>query len=370
MDCFITDRGARGNNAAALEDVIMQKGKPVTAGSKILENFISPIDATVVSRLLENNIDIAGRAAPDEFGIIKLSGQGGEHLPAAVKAVSDKLAGFALCNDIFGTYRRRAAENGLCYIHPTYGTVSRFGLVPAVSSMDQIGIVCDNIPDGFRILSLIAGKDEGDGAMFPEKRFDYTKTGKKIRLGLPFSIIDRADEATRKSIMSFAEKFETEKFEPEYFDICNRVMYILSCAEISCNIARYDGVKFGFRASGPADINDLYVRTRSEGFTRETKLTCIMGAMVLSRDKYVPFYEKAMKLRRLIKGSLRFDEYDLIVLPCATGKDPYENLSLYSIANLAGLPSVSFSHKGGSIQLIAGVKNENLLLSAWEAREV
>ncbi|MCL1829206.1 MAG: amidase family protein [Oscillospiraceae bacterium] len=369
MDCSACKNKADAETAVILEDCIMQKGMPAAYGSKISENFISPVNATVVTKLLKNDIEIAGRTAVNEFGIINLSGRGDEAETEAIKGILNDGAGFCLCNDIFGIYRRRAAENGLCYIHPTYGTVSRLGLMPAVSSMDQIGVLCRDLTSGFMILSLIAGADEGDGAMFPEKNYDYTATGKKPKLGLPMSLIDKADEKTRESVSDFAAGFDTVKIELEYLDICSRVMYILSCAEISNNISRYDGMKFGRRASGCRDTNEIYVKTRSECFAPDTKLTCITGCLVLSRDNYVPYYEKAMKLRRLIKESLRFDKYDLIVLPCEISENPYENLSLYSLANLAGLPSVSFSYKGRGIMLIANVKCENRLSAAWEARK-
>jgi aspartyl-tRNA(Asn)/glutamyl-tRNA(Gln) amidotransferase subunit A len=114
-------------------------------------------------------------------------------------------------------------------------------------------------------------------------------------------------------------------------------------------------------------LNDLYVNTRTEALGLETKLAAVMGAMALSQDQYVPYYEKAMKIRRLIKNSLRFDEYDVIVLPTAIGENPYENLSLFALAPLAGLPSISFSYQGEGIQLIANAKNENALITAWEA---
>jgi aspartyl-tRNA(Asn)/glutamyl-tRNA(Gln) amidotransferase subunit A len=143
-------------------------------------------------------------------------------------------------------------------------------------------------------------------------------------------------------------------------------MYILCCAEISNNINRYDGIKFGHRARGFKNIDDLYVKTRTEGFGLETKFAAIMGAMVLSEGHYASYYENAMKIRRLIKESLRFDEYDIIVLPCKISEDPYENLALYSLAALVGLPSVSFMYKGSGIQLIADIKKESLLRTAWE----
>jgi len=357
--------------SVVLEDSIMQKGKPACAGSKILDGFTAPFDAAVVERLAEKNIPIAGRVGMDEFGIGRISLDKPDGLSPAVQDVMDGKADFALCNDVFGKQRRHVAEHGLCYIRPTYGTVSRYGLIPLACSMDQIGVVCKNLSDGFDLLSLIAGKDERDGAMFPEKSYHYTgiefpEIDRDITVGTPKNVIDKADEGAQKALRSFCGKFHTQDIELKHFDVYKQVMYILSCAEISNNINRYDGIKFGFRADGYKGVNDLYIKTRTQGFGPDAKLAAVMGVMVLSRDQYLPLYEKAMKIRRVIKESLSFFDYSVIALPCKIGDDPYENLSLYSLPLLAGLPSVSFSYEGQGIQLIANVQDENLLLRAWE----
>jgi len=368
MDCYISDftsSEAAGFSDAALEDSIMRKGWPVKAGSKILEGFIAPFDATVVTRLLENTINVAGKTEMNEFGLPSLiSGETGD-IYDAVKAVAAGVASYALCNDVFGIYRRRAAEKGVCYVHPTYGTVSRYGLIPLACSMDQIGVAYKNPADGFKVLSAIAGNDPKDGAMFPEKSYAYSKIEKKLRIGVPAAVVGRADEGTRESIRRFTSEFTSTKIELKYFDVYKQVMYILACAEASSNLMRYDGVKFGYRAPNYKNLNELYTNTRTRAFGVEAKLAAVMGCMVLSQENYIPYYEKAMKLRRLIKESLRFCEYDLIILPIKIRGEPYENLSLFALAPLAGLPSISFSFEGHGVQLIADVKNENALLTAW-----
>jgi aspartyl-tRNA(Asn)/glutamyl-tRNA(Gln) amidotransferase subunit A len=363
---FIEDYKVSGADTVALEDSIMQKGKQVTAGSRILDNFTSPFNATVVDRLLDGGFKISGRTVMDEFGLLKLSRDDDNTPSGALRAVSEGISAYALCNDLFGRYRGEAPKNDCCYIHPTYGTVSRYGLIPLASSMDQIGIVCKDLSQGFKLLSHLAGKDPKDGAMFPDSSYNYGTTDEKITLGVPRSVVEKADEGTREAIMDFIKEFSSTDINLEYFDLYNQVMYILSSAEISSNLSRYDGIKFGYRASGYTNIDDLYIKTRSEGFGLDAKLTAIMGAMILSKDQYGPYYEKAMKIRRLIKESVKFDTYKVIVLPCRISDDPYENLALYSLAPLAGLPSVSFSYKGHGIQLVASVKKENLLLSTWE----
>lgn len=350
----------------AAEDSIMIKGGRTTAGSTILDNFIAPFDAEAVERLRAKGIGVAGKTHMQEFGIISVDEKNKGGLSGAAQAVLAGEVAACLCNDLFGRYRKEAAQNNLCYIHPTYGTVSRYGLIPAASSMDQIGILCADPAYGFARLAEIAGNDPKDGAMFPEQSYVYQNLQKDITLGVPSGIIERADERTKQAIQDFAQHFTHVPCTVEYFDVCKQVMYILSSAEISNNINRYDGVKFGYRSAGAANLESLYLKTRTEGFGRETKLAAIMGAMALSADQYVPYYEKAMKLRRLIHDGLAFEQYDVMILPASISEDPYENLSLYALAPLAGLPCVSFSYKGCGMQLIARAKNESALLTAWE----
>ena len=298
-----------------IDDSIMQKGCITSAGSKILSNFTAPFDATVVTRLNQKceSVKLA------EFGMEDPGDLPGTPL---------------LCNDVFGHVRCRAVQQGLCYIRPTYGTVSRFGLIPTASSMDQIGIVCKNPVEGFALLGTIAGHDANDGAMFPEKSYVYKAAEKNIK---------------------------TEKLENcnvKHAELCEQVMQILSLAEISNNISRYDGIKFGYRASNYKNLDELYKKTRTEAFGPEAKLAAIMGCLILSEDYYTAYYEKAMKIRRLIKESLDFEKYDVIELPCG-----------HHLAELAGLPSLALSHNGSCIQIASDVKQENLLIKAWEAMQ-
>lgn len=305
------------NAGVILDDCIMQKGLPAAAGSKMLENFIAPFDAHVVTRLNESGVSIAGRAKAAEFGMCP----------------PPELAAGTLCSDVFGHYRLLAAQNGLFCIRPTYGTVSRFGLIPAAVSMDQIGVVCEDVEEGFTLLSLIAGHDPRDGAMFPDKAYAYDKPEKKP------VIADLTGDARKL----------------KYSEVFDQVMYILSCAEAANNISRYDGVKFGYRAPDYTGLNDMYLKTRAQAFGIETKLAAIMGAAVLSSENYVRYYEKAMKIRRLIKQSLPFGEYDVLALPAES-----------PLAPLAGLASLAFSRGGQSVQLVADAKNDAALISAWE----
>ncbi|MCL2618248.1 MAG: amidase family protein [Defluviitaleaceae bacterium] len=333
----------------ALENSIMVKDRPATAGSKILENFVSPFSAGVVDKLAESGITIADeRASACEFGIPNLF----EKEDADVRIPADS----AICNDIFGVYRKHAAQSGHCYIHPTYGTVSRFGLISLAASMDQAGVFCKDAREGFKLLSAIAGHDERDGAMFPQKSYSYAPSAGAVKIGLPGFAHG----------LDFAGKLETTAVTLPHFEALKQVMYILFSGEFSNNVSRYDGIKFGFRAEGCRGVNDLYLKTRTQGFGAQTKLAAVTGSMVLSQEKYAPYYEQAMKIRRAVKDGLPFDKCDVIALPATLGGTHYDDMALYALPVLAGLPCLAFSAGGQGVQLIADIHNEQALLAAWE----
>lgn len=361
---FVSKYNVNADNAFALDDNIMVRGGLTTAGSKMLHNFISPLQATVVDKLLDAGMELAGKTKLDEFAVPVIAEEAYDVLSGAVGAVSESACKVALCNDVSGKIRRQAPENGLYYIHPTYGTVSRFGLIPAVSSMDQIGIVCRDIDAGFNILGMIAGHDEKDITTFPQKSYSYASKEGRFKIGIPSNVIEAADEKSRESIYGFTGNHDAEEFELKYFDVFSQVMYILSSAEIGNNTSRYDGVKFGYRTSGYTGLNDLYTKSRTEGFGPDMKLLSIVGAFVLSKENYEAFYLKSMKIRRLIKEHANdlFSRFDAIALPLRLkDSDPYKNLALYAFAVLCGLPSVSVPLGAGGIQLVAQVKDENSL---------
>ena len=286
-----------------LDSSIMQKGLPATAGSRMLENFISPIDATVTSRLAAAGARITGRLDISEFGASGLFGDYAT-ITEAVKIVLNDKTDAALFNDYTGAVSRAAAAQGLFYIHPTYGTVSRYGLIPAVTSMDQIGIVCKDLKTGFDVLKIIKGYDPKDGVM--EK-----------------------GEGRREKALESPRQLKIAEIEPIYSEIYTQVMQILCCAELGNNISRYDGIKFGHRAGEYNGLNELYTKSRSEAFGEDVKLAAIIGAMVLSQENYNMYYDKAMRLRRMIKESAEFDKYDVIKTSCPV------------FSRLNGLPSLT-----------------------------
>ena len=388
MEYFVTEyktdssAGSPGTKRAVLEDTIMHKGYMVTAGSRHLDSYISPISATVVTRLEAAGVAILGKTAVNEFGAAGfLSDEPMSTYYGAVDAVADGIADFALCNDYTGIIGQQGAARGLYYIHPTYGTVSRYGLIPAVPSMDQIGILCKSPEDGFKILSIIAGKDEGDGAMLPDGSFDDSLIDidsnddmRNIRIGVPENVVKCAEN--NDGIIDFVEGFQIADFELAYYEIYEQLMGIICSAELSCNISRYDGVKFGYRASNFTGIDELYLKSRSEAFGPDAKLAAMLGAMVLSHENYARFYDKSMRILRLVKDSLEFEtgEYDLIIMPAYSRKreqehidKPQKLLALQALGRLCGLPSVTVPTEDGGITIIANAQCEQLLYKVLQS---
>ena len=363
------------NFTIAVEESIMIKGMPATASSKMLENFVSPFDATIISKLKAAGISITHRTNGDELGIDNVmdSPETPDIIPEAIDMVINGTCRTVLCNDFSGKMRRMASLSGLYYIHPTYGTVSRFGLIASVSSMDQIGILCKDPEDGRYILSIIAGHDASDGTSYYEESYDYnyepSEATAKIKVGIPTNVLAWIDEPCRNAVLSFAQdnNFEICEFELKYFEALAPVQYILSCAEISNNTNRFDGIKYGYRTTNYSNLNDLYLNSRTEAFGLNAKLAAIMGSMVLSQNHYEPTYNKAMQVRRLLAESLDYSKYDLILLPASAtplyaDRNPYEESALYALPTLCGLPSIAVPVADGlGVTLTASVKNEALL---------
>jgi len=287
-----------------VDAAIMQKDKPYNGDAKYLHGFVSPFDAEVVAKLLANRHEI----------------------------ISDsEAADAALYNDLHGKKRREAAEKNIYYIHPTYGTVSRYGLIPSACSMDTLGLMCKDLNTGFELLSQIVGNDEKDGAM-------VTNPILPPRQASPSASVKNLNMLSYNRL--------------KHHDVYNQIFQILTSAEISHNLNRYDGIKFGYRADGFRGLNELYTKTRSESFNPKTKLTAIAGALLLSQDYYEPYYEQAMKIRRLIR-----EDVNHLLVGNSIIDAPVDS----PLPQLAGLPSVTFSKNGKGVQLIANVGQETLL---------
>ncbi|HEV8538239.1 MAG TPA: Asp-tRNA(Asn)/Glu-tRNA(Gln) amidotransferase subunit GatA [Bacteroidota bacterium] len=363
-----------------VKDLICVKGKHVTCASRILENFVSPYDATVVRRLRLADAIIVGKTNMDEFAMgssTENSAFGAAKNPAdetrvpggssggSAVAVAAGLATTALGSDTGGSIRQPAALCGVVGLKPTYGRVSRYGLVAFASSFDQIGPFGTCVADVASVLQVIAGHDTSDSTSAPVPVPDYlealTRSVKGIRIGLPKEYYNPAlDPEISNAIMKKIDVLKhhgavVKEVSLPHSDYTVAAYYILSTAEASSNLARYDGARYGKRAKGTGDLFEMYARSRSEGFGDEVKRRIMLGTYVLSAGYYDAYYRKGQKVRRLIKEDFdkAFHEVDCLIGPTTPttafriGEKMDDPLKMYLndiytvSANLAGIPGIS-----------------------------
>src|SRR5437763_7110666 len=331
-----------GGVPIAIKDVINVKGQPCTCGSKILENYRSPYDATVIQKLRAAGAIPLGKTNMDEFAMgsstenssVKVTHNpwdlsrvpGGSSGGSAAAVAADAAFG-GLGTDTGGSIRQPASLCGVVGVKPSYGRVSRFGLVAFASSLDQVGPLTKTVRDSALIMNAMAGHDPQDSTSLNEPVPDYTKNLgrdlKGMRLGLPKEYMIEGIDPEVKSAVDVALK-QLQSLGAEIVDVSLphtdygiAVYYFLATAEASANLARFDGVRYGYRAKDPRDLLDHYGRTREEGFGAEVKRRIILGTYVLSSGYYDAFYLRAQKVRTLIRQDFikAFEKVDAIVTP-------------------------------------------------------
>ena len=398
----------------AIKDNMCVKGEPTTCASKILQGYLPPYNAYVVERLLAEDAIILGKTNMDEFAMGSSTENsscfttrnpwGSERVPGgssggSAAAVAAGEAVCALGSDTGGSIRQPAAFCGVVGLKPTYGRVSRYGLVAFASSLDQIGPITKDVRDAALLLQVIAGKDQQDSTCvdFPVPDYLVTLNGdiKGLSLGVPREYfgegldleVERAvKEATRVYKSLGAEIKEISLPHTEY---AVATYYLVATAEASSNLARYDGVHYGYRSGAADNIIDMYSRTRAEGFGDEVKRRIMLGTYALSAGYYDAYYLKALKVRALIKGDFdeAFKEVDLILSPTSPtaafeiGEKTQDPLMMYLSdiytisANLAGISGISipcgFTKSGLPIglQIMGRAFEEEILLRAARAFE-
>ena len=377
----LSDRGT-----VAVDDMILVKGAQAGAGSRILEGFKPVFSAEAVTRLEKNGYVISGKTHVGEFGL-DLVGEFSYYADkeeelrgAAAHLVAQGAVKAALGVDLNGAPRRAAALSGVDFLKPTYGTVSRYGVISCAASGEQVGIYAGNVESVGEIMGVIAGHDEKDGTSLREESYDYRTDlaveGKKACIVK--ELFDRADEQVQKRVEAYAQKLRkngvaVEEVSCDFFDIANTAWQILMDAETCNNVSRYDGVKFGYRAAEYKNIDELYVNTRTEGFNFLTKAVILYGSDVLSKNRYEECYGKSLKVRRIVAdrfGEL-MKEYDAVLTPVC-GKTAYKAYEIReafekvfkesvftSVPNLIGVPALV----SGSVQLMGKQLDESVLLS-------
>ena len=398
----------------ALKDVILAQGVRSTAGSKILERFISPYDATVTQRLKEAGAVVIGKVNCDEFAMGSSNENsafapcrnpwdtdrvpGGSSGGSAASVAADQACA-ALGTDTGGSIRLPAAFCGIVGLKPTYGRVSRFGVVAYASSLDQVGPCTKDVRDCALLLEVIAGYDPRDSTSVNTPTPSYTAHLERgvsgLRIGIPQEYFiegmqPEVETAVRDAITHLSTLgAEIVPISLPHTEYAVASYYIIAMAEASSNLARYDGVRYGYRAAEVEDLGELYQTTRAQGFGSEVKRRIALGTYVLSAGYYDAYYVKAQKVRTLIRQDFldAFEACDIIATPVAPttafrlGEKLADPLTMYlsdifTIAvNLAGLPGLSvpcgFDHHGLPIglQLIGRPFEEEALLQAGYAYE-
>jgi len=362
----------------AHKDIFCVKGHRTTCGSKMLENFISPYSSTVFEKLEKSKTIMLGKTNMDEFAMgssnetsffgkvknpINPRKSPGGSSGGSAAAVKANLCAFATGTDTGGSIRQPASFCGVTGIKPTYGRVSRWGMIAFASSLDQAGIFAKSALDSAIALEIISGFDEKDSTSINKKVPDLKKeTTSKMEheIGIPMQIIEKIEDVNVKKNflenLELLEKngFKTKNIDLPFLEYSLPSYYVIAPAECSANLSRYDGIKFGYRCENPKDLEDLYVRTRSEGFGDEVKKRILIGTYCLSAGYFDAYYIKAQKIRAMITESFKnaFKNVSVIAMPTCSNEafeldsiqDPvkmYEQ-DIYTIpANLAGLPAIS-----------------------------
>jgi aspartyl-tRNA(Asn)/glutamyl-tRNA(Gln) amidotransferase subunit A len=397
----------------AVKDNMCTKGIATTCSSRMLSGFVPPYESTVTAKLLENGFVLPGKTNMDEFAMGSSTENSGFHttcnpwdttrIPggssggsAAAVAADECIA--ALGSDTGGSIRQPASFCGVVGLKPTYGRVSRYGLVAFASSLDQIGPITKTITDAAILMNIISGKDSLDSTSAPVEVPDFTSMlGREIRglrIGIPKEyFIEGIDPEVEASVRKSINHLESLGAVPEEISLPHSgyavaAYYVLATSEASSNLARYDGVKYGFRAEGK-DLLEMYMNTRAQGFGPEVKRRIMLGTYTLSSGYYDAYYKKAQQVRTLIKQDFdnAFRSVDLILTPTSPtpafriGEKTDDPLQMYLAdiftisVNLAGVPAISIPcgfTAGGlpiGLQLIGKHFDEALLLQASYAYE-
>ena len=398
----------------AIKDNMCTKGLLTTCSSKILENYIPTYTATAIENLINAGCVVIGKTNMDElamgsttetsyFGVTK-NPHNPEHVPGgssggSAAAVASNECYFALGSDTGGSIRQPSAFCGITGMKPTYGTVSRYGLIAYGSSLDQIGPMTKNVTDCAAVLDTIASYDKKDSTSIKRDDYDFSSAlvsdVKGLRIGLPKDYFGEGlDGEVKAAIFKAAKTLEgmgaiVEEFDLGLVKYAIPAYYVIASAEASSNLERFDGVKYGYRTKEYDGLHNMYKKTRSEGFGPEVKRRIMLGSFVLSSGYYDAYYLKALKTKALIKKEFdkAFEKYDIILAPAAPTTAPLLGSSLrdpmkmylsdiYTIsANLAGIPGLSIpcgKDKNGlpiGMQLLGGCFQEKTLLRAGFAYE-
>lgn len=373
-------KGPLAGVPAAIKDNICTKGIPTTCSSKMLEKFVPGYSAQAISNLEEAGVIVLGKTNMDEFAMgsttetsafgVTRNPWNFRHVPGgssggSCAAVSAEECFFALGSDTGGSIRQPSSYCGVTGLKPTYGTVSRYGLIAYGSSLDQIGPVAKDVSDCAAILETVASYDKKDSTSVLRESYDFTSAlredVKGMRIGIPADYLGKGlDSQVKEAVLKAADVLRekgavVEEFDLKLVEYAVPAYYVIASAEASSNLSRFDGVKYGYRAPEYQGLHDMYKKSRSQGFGTEVKRRIMLGSFVLSSGYYDAYYLKALRTKALMKQTFdaAFQKYDVILGPTAPSAAPMLGESLgdplkmylgdiYTISvNMAGLPGIS-----------------------------
>ena len=403
------DVGELAGIPIGIKDNMCTKGIKTTCSSRMLENFISPYDATVVEKINDENLINLGKLNMDEFAMggsteysyfkktrnpWNLNRVPGGSSGGSAAAVAANMVPWALGSDTGGSIRQPASFCGVVGLKPTYGLVSRYGLVAFASSLDQIGPITKDVYDSAMLLNIIAGHDDKDTTSADREKVDYVKALKNdvkgLKIGVPKEFFGKGiNEEVKESIYEAIEVYkelgaEVEEISLDIAEYSLATYYIIGCAEASSNLGRFDGIRYTYRTPEFSSLKELYKKTRSEGFGPEVKRRILLGTYVLSSGYYDAYYKKAQQVRTLVMNEFdrAFEKYDVILTPTSPtvsfeiGSKSSNPLEMYLSdictvsVNIAGLPGISIPvgvNKEGmpiGMQLIGNKFCEETILNA------
>jgi len=387
MDFFATEIDRAG--IVAVDDTILVKSFETKAGSHILDGFKPLFSADAVERLETAGYAIYGKTNTGEFGL-DIAGETSYHgvckradgtiSTAAAEVVAAGVVKQALCVDVNGAPRRGAVLTGVDFIKPTYGTVSRYGLIPTACSGEQIGVCAADVEGVKELLFVISGHDPKDGTSLPTEKYAYVtdKNVSSMKIAVVKELYDAADGDVKAKVDAYIGKLVNAGAAVEFISLHDVKAYatawqIMLSAETCNNISRYEGVKFGYRTTEYKDIDELYVKSRTEGMGFNAKMNVLYGSDVLSKNKYMSCYDKSLRIRRLASEKMKevFGKYDAVLCPAisAASLGEYDLLETFertkkelvytAVPNLIGIPAMVT--KG--VQLWAQAFGESVLLS-------
>ncbi len=384
MKTFINKTNSKLTNLVAFDDMILTTELPTTAGSKMLDGYVSLFEAEVVNKLKKAGYNLAGKVNVGEFNVDLMgetsyfgavTDESGNLVGAISEVMKDTDIVATVAVDVNGAQRRAVMATDLVYLKPTYGTVSRFGVIPTACSGEGVCVIARNASDLEKILNVIVGHDDKDGTSIDDSRMNSEKASAKAIekvafLKDMFAISEKDACEAKKALESVG--VATADIDSGVLSKAGPAWNMLMSAELTNNVSRYDGVKFGYRSSNYTNIDELYTNSRTEAFGELLKTAILYGSEVLSTNNYDKMYDKSLRVRRVISEAMDsiFAEYDAIALPVAskkvfTAKDvadnaylAYEESRFTAISTIVGLPTIV---KCG-YQIIGRAFAENALL--------